>query len=75
MPQLGYDECGCCGRMYRSDGSEEQLYIDDHGTDYYHDPKEQAYDQFYQSLEGYCDYCERTGHNFRACPERDDTHE
>ena len=72
MPQQGYEECGCCGRMYRSDGSEDQLYQADHAMDYHHDEKENAYDQCMEKVEGYCDYCECPGHNYRSCPERDD---
>lgn len=30
MPQAGFDECSCCGNMYRSDGSEKVLYESQH---------------------------------------------
>lgn len=29
-----------------------------------------GFDQAYE--DPYCDYCEREGHTFRTCPERDD---
>jgi len=36
------------------------------------DPAYEAWcDEQYDS-EPYCDYCERDGHTFRTCPERDD---
>lgn len=30
MAQVGYSACSCCGRIYRSDGSEDDLYAKDH---------------------------------------------
>ena len=30
------------------------------------------WNQFIETLEGYCDYCEVAGHTFRTCPRRDD---
>lgn len=36
------------------------------------DDRENAYDQWMQSVMGYCDWCEEEGHTFRSCPRRDD---
>lgn len=30
MGQLGYTQCGCCGNLYADDGSESDLYEEDH---------------------------------------------
>jgi hypothetical protein len=30
-------------------------------------------DEEYARRDGYCDYCEQTGHTFRTCAERDDS--
>lgn len=29
-------------------------------------------DEDHQWVEDYCDFCEREGHTFRECPDRDD---
>lgn len=34
--------------------------------------RERAEQAFMESMEGYCDYCENTGHTFRTCAARDD---
>lgn len=30
MAQQGYFSCICCGRLYKEDGSEEDLFTEDH---------------------------------------------
>lgn len=37
-----------------------------------YDDTPDPYDRFLEAIEGYCDYCEKTGHTFRSCPRRDD---
>lgn len=34
--------------------------------------RERAEQERMELIEGYCDYCEETGHTFRSCPARDD---
>lgn len=33
MAQEGYVQCGCCGRLYKSDGSEDKMYDYDHSPE------------------------------------------
>lgn len=30
MSQIGFVSCGCCGNLYKADGSEDELYEQDH---------------------------------------------
>lgn len=30
MAQEGFTQCGCCGNLYKSDGSEQEMYDQDH---------------------------------------------
>ena len=50
-------------------------YADQHAHDVFWmgTDERNAYDEALDAIEGYCDYCERSGHTFSSCPKRDDS--